>query len=264
MSGDNKQSSQFTQQYRNCIMSYECKSSVISQSLHPSKWLPSVIHWKWPTPVYLLTYLLTPWSRVLLEKLTGIQLVKKFPAFYGIRRFITAFTSTHHLSLSWASLIPSIPPHPTSCRSIFILSSNLCLGLPSGLFASGFSTKTPFMPLLYPICIICPAHLILLDFITQTILGDQYRLLRPSLCSFLHSSVTSFLLHPNILLNTLFSKILNLRSSLNVSDQVSHPYTTTGKIIVLYILICKLLVANWKTKDSASNDSKHSLTSICS
>jgi len=31
----------------------------------------------------VLTYLLTPWSRVLLEKLTGLQLVKKFPAFYG-------------------------------------------------------------------------------------------------------------------------------------------------------------------------------------
>ena len=30
---------------------------------------------------YLLTCLLTPWCRVLLEKLTGLQLVKKFPAF---------------------------------------------------------------------------------------------------------------------------------------------------------------------------------------
>ena len=48
---------------------------------------------------YLLTYLLTPWSRVLLEKLTGLQLVKKFPAFYGTQRFITAFTSARHLSL---------------------------------------------------------------------------------------------------------------------------------------------------------------------
>jgi hypothetical protein len=38
---------------------------------------------------YSLTYLLTPWSIVLLEKLTGLQLVKKFPAFYGTRRFIT-------------------------------------------------------------------------------------------------------------------------------------------------------------------------------
>ena len=39
---------------------------------------------------YLRTYLLTPWSRVLLEKLTGLQLVKKFPAFFGTRKFITA------------------------------------------------------------------------------------------------------------------------------------------------------------------------------
>ena len=54
---------------------------------------------------YLLNYLLTPRSRVLLEKLTGFQLVKKFPAFYGTRKFITAFTSVGHLSLSWASSI---------------------------------------------------------------------------------------------------------------------------------------------------------------
>ena len=49
------------------------------------------------------TYLLTPWCRVLLEKLTGLQQVKKFPAFHGTRRFITALTSVRHLSLSWAS-----------------------------------------------------------------------------------------------------------------------------------------------------------------
>ena len=49
---------------------------------------------------YLLTHLLTPLSRFLLEKLIGFQLVKKFPAFYGTRRFITAFTSARHLSLS--------------------------------------------------------------------------------------------------------------------------------------------------------------------
>jgi hypothetical protein len=49
---------------------------------------------------YLITYLLTPYSTVLLEKLTGLQLVKKFPTFYGTRRFITAFTSARHLSLS--------------------------------------------------------------------------------------------------------------------------------------------------------------------
>jgi hypothetical protein len=45
-------------------------------------------------------YLLTPWSTVVLEKLTGSQLVKKFPAFYGTGRFVTAFASARHLSLS--------------------------------------------------------------------------------------------------------------------------------------------------------------------
>jgi hypothetical protein len=85
---------------------------------------------------YVLTYLLTPWSRVLLEKLIGFQLVKKFPSFYGTRRFITAFTSGHHLSLTWASSIQSIPSHPTSWRSILILSSPLRLSLPSGYLPS--------------------------------------------------------------------------------------------------------------------------------
>ena len=49
--------------------------------------------------IMLLTYLLTPCSTVLLEKLTSFQPVKKFPAFYGTRRFITTFTSARHLSL---------------------------------------------------------------------------------------------------------------------------------------------------------------------
>jgi hypothetical protein len=42
----------------------------------------------------------TPCSRVLPKKLTGSQLLKKFSAFYGTRRFITAFTTACHLSLS--------------------------------------------------------------------------------------------------------------------------------------------------------------------
>jgi hypothetical protein len=42
---------------------------------------------------YLLTYLLTPWSRALLEQLTDFQLVTNLPAFYGTRRFITTFTN---------------------------------------------------------------------------------------------------------------------------------------------------------------------------
>jgi len=83
---------------------------------------------------YLFTYLLTPWCRILLEKLTGLQPVKKFPAFHGTRMFITALTSVRHLSLSWASSIQFIYPHPTSWRSILILSTHLRLGLSSGSF----------------------------------------------------------------------------------------------------------------------------------
>jgi hypothetical protein len=54
-------------------------------------------------------------------------------------------------------------------------------------------------------------------------LGKGYTSLSSSLCNFLHFSVTSSLLGPNTLLSTLFSNTLSLRSSLSVSDQVSHP-----------------------------------------
>ena len=69
---------------------------------------------------YLLTYSLTPWSRVLLENVTGSLLVKKCET----QTFITAFTSGRHLSLSWARSIQSIPPsHFLKIHFTFILSS---------------------------------------------------------------------------------------------------------------------------------------------
>jgi len=70
---------------------------------------------------------LTPWSRVLKEKLTGFHLIKKFPAFFWTRRFIAVFTSARHLSVSWASSIQSIPPHPTTpWRSILAFPTKIC------------------------------------------------------------------------------------------------------------------------------------------
>jgi len=96
--------------------------------------------------VFILTYLLTPWNRVLLEKLTGSAASREIPCFFGTRKFITVLTSARHLPLSWTNSIQSPPPPPTSWRSVLILSSHLCLGLPSDLFTSGFPPRTLYTP----------------------------------------------------------------------------------------------------------------------
>jgi hypothetical protein len=95
------------------------------------------------------------------------------------------------------------------------------------------------------------AHLILLDFITPIIFSEEYRPLSTSLYNFLRSYVTSFHLGPNNLL----SNTLILRSSLSVSDHVSHKYKKTGKITFRFILTW---IASWKTKGSTPKNSKHS------
>ena len=77
-----------------------------------------------------------------------------------------------------------MPSHLTSWRSILILYSHVRLDLPSGLFPSGFPTKTLYVYLLSPICATCYVHLILLDLVARIILGEQYRSLTSSLCSF--------------------------------------------------------------------------------
>ena len=134
-------------------------------------------------------------SRVLLEKQTSFQLVKKLPTFYGTRMFIIAFTNAHHLSLSWASSIQSIPAHPPFWRSILTLSSLIHLGLPSGFFPSGLPTKTLYTPLLSPTRATYPAHLTLFDFITRTILGEQDRPLSSSLCN-IPKTLRNFAIQP--------------------------------------------------------------------
>ena len=86
----------------------------------------------------------------------------------------------------------------------------------------------------------CPnhTHLILLDVITQIILGVAWQTNHkaPRYAVF-SKPATSFLLDPNIFLSTLDSNTISLCPSLNMTDQVAHPYKTTRKIMVLYIFI---------------------------
>ena len=99
---------------------------------------------------------------------------------------------------------PYTEPAQYSPYSHFLeINLNIILPSTSGsskwLFPSGFPTQTLYMPLLTLLLATCLAHLIL-DFITQTILGEEYRSLSSSLRSSLHSPVTLPLLDPNMLL----------------------------------------------------------------
>ena len=114
--------------------------------------------------------------------------------------------TSHFLKIHLNIILPSSPGSPKWSRSI------------------RFPHQTPVYP--SPPYVLHAPHLNLLGFITRTILGEEYRSFSSSLCVFLHSPVTSSLLGPNILLSTIFSNTLSLRSSLYVSDQVSHSYKT--------------------------------------
>jgi len=148
---------------------------------------------------YFLNYLLTPCSRVLLEKLTVPQLVQKFSAYLAPEG-----------SLLY-SQVPATYPYPEPSRpSPFPLQTHLLKihfniilpstpGSPRWSLSFRFPHQNPVYVSLLPIRATYPAHLILLDLITRSILGE-WMSLSSSLCSFLQFLVSSLLLGPNILL----------------------------------------------------------------
>jgi hypothetical protein len=109
-----------------------------------------------------------------------------------------------------------------SCPSYFLSTYfNIIIPSTSRSSSCSISFRFPHQPLYAPflshIRATCLAHLISLDLITLTTFGDQYRSQSSPLCSPLHSPVTSSLSGPNILLSTLSSDTLVLRSSFSAS-----------------------------------------------
>ena len=136
-------------------------------------------------------------------------------------------------------------PLLTSWRYILILFSHLRLDLTSGLSPVS-PPKTCSAPLPSPLHVICPAHLILPDVIPEKYLVTRDHK-APGYVVFSTPPVTSFLLDPNILLNTLFLNTISLRSSLNFKYKFLHPNKTTCKIIVQCNLI--FIFLNRKLED---------------
>ena len=94
------------------------------------------------------------------------------------------YPTTHFLKIHLNTILPSMPGSPKWPIFFRFLHQN----------------TVHFSPLLSSIRVTCPAHLILLDFITRKIVGEAYRSLSSSLRTFLHSPATSFLLGPFSLL----------------------------------------------------------------
>jgi len=138
------------------------------------------------------------------------------------------FTTTRHLSLSWArSTLSTLPSHFLKIYFNIIFPST---PRSSKRFLSlRFTHQTPVCTSPHPIRATCPARLILLDSISRTLSGEEYRPYSSSLHSLLHSPVIPFPLRPKNSPQYPILEHAQLMFPINVRDQVPHPYKTTGK-----------------------------------
>jgi hypothetical protein len=165
-----------------------------------------------------------------------MQLLKNFPKFYGTRRFIAVLTRALRWSLSWTKSIQSITPYPIH----FIIIPHLRLSLPCGLFPSGFPTKILYAFSFHHACYMpYPSYPPWLHHSNYT--WRRAQVMKLLVMQFFPTSRHFISLQCKHSPQTLFANILSLCSSLNVRDQVSHPYRTTNNIIVLYIIIFTFL-----------------------
>ena len=137
--------------------------------------------------VYLLTYFL---EQSLSRAANRFSATQEIPP---ILRNPKVYCRIHKCPPS-VPILSQINPVRTLTSHFLNIHLNIILPFTPGsskwFFPSGFPTKTLYTPLLSPLRATCPANLILLDLITRTILGEEYRSLSSSLCSFLPSPMS--------------------------------------------------------------------------
>ena len=158
-------------------------------------------------------------------------------------RFITVVTSARHLSLSWSQLDPVHKPTSNFLKIYLNIILPSTPGSPKCSLSFRFPHQNPVHASSLPHTRYMPRPSYSSRLYYPNSIGWAVQIIKLLIHYVVFSTppATSSVLGPSILLKPLFSNTLSLRSSLNVSDQVSHPYKTTRKFIVLYNLTFKFL-----------------------